>query len=77
MSVAFEQYVRGVLATGCSASAARGTVARSAKTFMSAEGWKVMEAKLPLERWFRSQREGLGFEAWTYAMIEVARVWNT
>ena len=32
MSVAFEQYVRGVLATGCSASAARGTVARSAKT---------------------------------------------
>ena len=48
MSVAFEQYVRGVLATGCSASAARGTVARSAKTFMSAEGWKVMEAKLPL-----------------------------
>jgi hypothetical protein len=48
-------------------------VARSAKTFMSAEGWKVMEAKLPLERWFRCQREGLGFEAWTYAMIEVAR----
>jgi hypothetical protein len=28
---------------------------------------------LPLERWFRKQREGLGYEAWTYAMIRVAR----
>jgi hypothetical protein len=25
-----------------------------------------------LERWFRTQREGLGNEAWTYAMIRVA-----
>ncbi len=63
----------GILATGCSAKAARGTVAMSAKTFMSAEGWKVMVSVLPLERWFRSQREGLGLEAWSYAMVEVAR----
>ncbi len=71
--MAFEQYVRGILATGCSAKAARGTVAMSAKTFMSAAGWKEMESVLHLERWFRLQREGLGFEAWTYAVVEVAR----
>ena len=71
--MAFEQYVCGILATGSSAKAARGTVAMSAKTFMSTAGWKEMESVLPLERWFRLQREGLGFEAWTYAMVEVAR----
>jgi hypothetical protein len=38
------------------------------------EGWKQLEIVLPLERWFRKQREGLGYEAWTYAMIRVARV---
>ena len=73
MSVAFEQYVRTILATGCSAKAARGTVSMSAKTFLSKEGWKQLEMVLPLERWFRKQREGLGYEAWTYAMIRVAR----
>ncbi len=73
MSVAFEQYVRGILAVGCSVKAARGTVAMSAKTFLSPERWKQMELVLPLERWFRRQREGLGCEAWTYAMIRVAR----
>ena len=73
MSVVFEQYVRGILATGCSAKAARGTVAMSAKTFLSPERWKQMELVLPLERWFRRQREGLGCEALTYAMIRVAR----
>ena len=73
MSVVFEQYVRGILATGCSAKAARGTVAMSGKTFLSPERWKQMELVLPLERWFRRQREGLGCEAWTYAMIRVAR----
>jgi hypothetical protein len=74
MSVVFEQYVRGILATGCSAKAARGTVAMSAKTFLSPERWKQLEfLVLPLERWFRRQREGLGCEAWLYAMIRVAR----
>ena len=73
MSVAFEQYVRAILATGCSAKAARGTVSMSAKTFLCEEGWKQLEMVLPLERWFRKQREGLGYEAWTYAMIRVAR----
>jgi hypothetical protein len=34
-----------------------------------------MESVLPLERWFRCQREGLGYEAWTYAMMQVA--WAT
>ncbi len=38
LSIAFEQYVRGILATGCSAKAARGTVAMSAQTFLSVEG---------------------------------------
>ncbi len=73
MSVGFEKYVRCVLATGCSAKAARGTVSTSAKTFLSDEGFNKMEEVLPLERWFQVQREGLAMEAWAYAMIRVAR----
>ena len=73
MSIAFEQYIRGILATGCSAKAARGTVCMSAKTFLTEQGWKQLEKVIPQERWFCRQREGLGFEAWTYAMIRVAR----
>jgi hypothetical protein len=45
----------------------------SAKTFLSVEAWTEMEKVLPLERWFCKQREGLGYEAWTYAMIRVSR----
>jgi hypothetical protein len=72
LSVRFEQYVRGILATGCSASAARGTIAMSASTFLAAAAYRQLEEVLPLERWFRTQREGLGNEAWTYAMIRLA-----
>ncbi len=70
LSVCFEQYVRGILATGFSTSAARGTIAMS--TFLDAGAYKQLDEVLPLERWFRTQREGLGNEAWTYAMIRVA-----
>ena len=45
----------------------------SAKTFLSDEGYTRIEEVLPLERWFQVQREGLAMEAWTYAMIQVAR----
>jgi hypothetical protein len=73
LSVSFKQYdVSGILATGCSASAARGTIAMSATTFLDAGAYKQLDEVLPLERWFRTQREGLGNEAWTYAMIRVA-----
>ncbi len=72
LSVRFEQYVQGILATGCSARAARGTIALSARTFLDEKSFKELYEVLPLERWFRSQREGLGNEAWTYAMIRVA-----
>jgi hypothetical protein len=44
----------------------------SAKTFLSEDRFRQMEVKLPLERWFRAQREALGNEAWTYAMIQIA-----
>jgi hypothetical protein len=72
LSVPFEQYVRGILATGCSAKAARGTIAMSANVFLNADEYKKLNDVLPLPRWFQSQREGLGNEAWTYAMIRVA-----
>ena len=72
LSLVFEQYVRGILATGCSAATARGTIVMSAKTFLSEDRFRQMEVKLPLERWFRAQREALGNEAWTYAMIQIA-----
>jgi hypothetical protein len=45
----------------------------SAKTFLSVGAWTELERVLPLERWFCKQREGLGYEAWTYAMIRVSR----
>ena len=48
----------------------------SAKVFLSVEWYKKLEAVLPLERWFRSQREALGNEAWTYAMLRVAGAEN-
>jgi hypothetical protein len=70
--VPFEQYARGILATGCSAKAARGTIAMSANVFLNADDYKKLNKVLPLQRWFQSQREGLGNEAWTYAMIRVA-----
>ncbi len=69
LSVPFEQYVRGILATGCSAKAARGTIAMSANVLLNADDYKKLN---DLPRWFQSQREGLGNEAWTYAMIRVA-----
>ena len=72
LSLVFEQYVRGILATGCSAATARGTIVMSAKTFLSEDRYRQMEVVLPLERWFRAQREALGNEAWTYAMIQIA-----
>jgi hypothetical protein len=43
-----------------------------ANVFLSVEWYNKMEAVLPLERWFRSQREALGNEAWTYAMLRVS-----
>ena len=64
--------VRGILATGCSAATARGTIVTSAKTFLCEERYRQLEEKIPLERWFRAQREALGNEAWTYAMIRIA-----
>ncbi len=74
MSVGFEKYVRcNILATGCSAKSARGTVSMSAKTFLSDKRYNSIEEVLPLERWFQVQREGLAMEAWTYAMMRVAR----
>ncbi len=72
LSVPFEQYVRGILVTGCSAKSARGTIAMSANVFLNADDYKKFNDLLPLPRWFQSQREGLGNEAWTYAMIRVA-----
>ena len=42
LSVRFEQYVRGILATGCSAKAARGTIAMSAKTFLDDKAYKEL-----------------------------------
>jgi hypothetical protein len=40
LSVSFEEYVRGILATGCSERAARGTIAMSASTFLDAVAYK-------------------------------------
>ncbi len=57
---------------GRSVKAACGTIAMSANVFLSSEWYNKLNEILSLERWFRSQREGLGNEAWTYAMLRAA-----
>ncbi len=41
--------------------------------FLNPEKVEEFEKEVPSEHWFRSQRKGLGYEAWLYAMQRVAR----
>ena len=53
-SFAFEHQVRTVLASGCSARAAREQVLTSARVYLSPEVCKVYESMVPNKRWSTS-----------------------
>ena len=59
----FEFAARTILATGCSARAARDNLLVGARLFLPACKYEVFETDVPGERWFREQRKGLGYEA--------------
>jgi hypothetical protein len=72
-SFAFELQVRSLLASGCSARAAREQLLQSARAFLHPESAELYASLVPNLRWFQSQREGLGNEAWLYGMVELCR----
>ena len=45
----------------------------AAQLFLNEEKFSEFEIEVPRERWFRQQRKGLGYEAWLYAMVRVAK----
>ena len=45
----------------------------AAQLFLNEENFGEFELEVPNERWFRHQRKGLGYEAWLYAMMRVAK----
>ncbi len=69
----FEFATRTILATGCSARAAKDNLLIGARFFLPAEKYAIFEVQVPGERWFREQRKGLGYEAWLHSMICIAK----
>jgi hypothetical protein len=59
--------------SGCSARAARDQMLVAGQLFLSACKFREFSMEVPSERWFRYQRKGLGYEAWMYAMLRVAK----
>ena len=72
-SAEFEFAARTILATGCSARAAQDNILIAAGLFLAPQKYVEFELEVPAVRWFRAQRKGLGYEAWLYAMIRVAK----
>jgi hypothetical protein len=72
-SAEFEFAARTILATGCSARAAQDNILIAAGLFLAPQQYVEFELEVPAVRWFRAQRKGLGYEAWLYAMIRVAK----
>jgi hypothetical protein len=64
---------RTILATGCSARAAKDNILVAANLFLARAHYIQFEQEVPSDRWFRSQRKGLGYEAWLYSMLRVAK----
>ncbi len=72
-SLEFEFAARTILATGCSARAARDQILVTGQLFLPASKFILFEQEVPTERWFRYQRKGLGYEPWFYSMVRVAK----
>ena len=72
-SANFERQVRSLLASGCSARAARDQLLQSAWAFLRPDSAEAYANVVPNLRWFQGQREALGNEAWLYSMVELTR----
>jgi hypothetical protein len=59
--------------SGCSARAARDQILVAGQLFLNEAKFREFPIEVPSERWFRYQRKGLGYEAWMYAMLRVAK----
>jgi hypothetical protein len=68
----FEFAAHTILATDCSARAAKDNLLVGARLFLPADKYAVLETQVPGERWFREQRKGLGYESWLHSMIRIA-----
>jgi hypothetical protein len=70
----FEFAARTILATGCSARAAKDNLLLvGARLFLPPDKYDIFQHEVPGERWFHQQRKGLGYEAWVNSMIRVAK----
>ncbi len=69
----FERQVRSLLASGCSARAARDQLLQSARAFLRPQSAEAYTNLVPNVRCFQGQREALGNEAWLYGMVEITR----
>ncbi len=72
-SLEFVFAARTILATGCSARAARDQLLVTGQLFLRSSKFETFANEIPSERWFRYQRKGLGYEAWLYSMLRVAK----
>jgi hypothetical protein len=66
-----ERHVRGLMATGTSAEAARQQFMLDATFFLSPKQFGSLE--FPDARWFRRQREATGIESWLHAHLKLAK----
>ena len=57
---------------GCSARSAREQTLVSASFYMRPKKFEEFREEVPHLSWFKTQRKGLGYEAWLYAMVRVA-----
>ena len=57
---------------GCTARGAREQMLVSASFYMAPKKYEQFRDEVPHLSWFKTQRKGLGYEAWLYAMIRVA-----
>ena len=64
---------RAILATGCSARAAKDNLLVGARLFLPPNLYDKFVSEVPGERWFRDQRKGLGYKPWLHSMIRVAK----
>ncbi len=69
----FEFAARTILASGCSARAAKDNLLVGARLFLPVDKYETFEREVPGERWFRDQRKKLGYEAHVHSMIRVAK----
>jgi hypothetical protein len=58
---------------GCSARAARDQMLVAASFYMKPVVYAQFTLEVPHLSWFKTQRKGLGYEAWLYAMVRLAK----